>query len=123
MTKPLIASTLIAAIAALSACVSVAPPAPEQAQSEKYLERLAFAQKNCGSCHAVVYPELSPNEAAPTFAAIINQRDLTRFSLVDWLANAHNYPAVMEFSLEREQVEMIADHMLTLRSEDYRPVQ
>jgi len=84
--------------------------------------RLAFVQAACGGCHAVESPGLSPNPASPTFADIANRKGLTRESLVSWLTNAHNYPEVMDFDLDPTQVEDVADHILTLKEADYRPV-
>lgn len=64
---------------------------------------------------------LSPNPDAPTFASIANRDGLTQDTLATWLADAHDYPAVMEFNLSPAQGEMIAQHMLTLKSADYVP--
>jgi len=84
---------------------------------------LAFIEAACGGCHAVEYPALSPNPSAPTFASIANREGLSEETLADWLADAHNYPEVMDFDLDPDHVEIIAKHMLTLRSEDYQPVE
>ncbi len=86
-------------------------------------DALAFAQAACGGCHATEYPELSPNPAAPTFASIANREGLNAEMMARWLADAHNYPEVMDFDLNAAQVEVIAQHMLTLRSADYVPVE
>lgn len=84
---------------------------------------LTFVQTNCGDCHSVVGNDYSPNPDAPTFAAIANREGLSERSLTDWLVSAHNYPSVMEFDLSPEQGEMIAQHMLSLQNEGYRPLQ
>ncbi len=82
---------------------------------------LTFSQAACGGCHAVEYPGASPNPNSPTFAAIANREGVSDETLAEWLANAHNYPEVMDFDLTAEQVELIAQHMRTLRRDDYRP--
>ncbi|MFN7158467.1 MAG: hypothetical protein ACK4MR_07210, partial [Erythrobacter cryptus] len=61
----------------------------------------AFIEAACGGCHAVEPPFLSPNPAAPSFAAIANRPGLSQTSLADWLADAHNYPEQMDFTLTR----------------------
>ncbi|MCU0733833.1 MAG: hypothetical protein MUE84_19925 [Hyphomonas sp.] len=81
----------------------------------------AFVEAACGGCHAVEPPFLSPNPASPSFAAIANRRGLSEKSLADWLANAHNYPEDMDFTLTRPQIDQIAAYMVTLRGAGYVP--
>ncbi|MEM8725143.1 MAG: hypothetical protein AAGE86_06450 [Pseudomonadota bacterium] len=129
-TLPRLAPAAVAALLALSltgcqaysrsAKAESAPPPPTEAQQN---EALTFSQAACGGCHSVEYPDLSPNPNAPTFASIANREGLTQDTLASWLADAHNYPEVMDFDLNADQVEVIAQHMLTLRSEDYVPVE
>lgn len=83
----------------------------------------AFIEAACAGCHAVEEPFLSPNPAAPTFAAIANSRGLNRDTLATWLADAHNYPEMMDFDLEQADVEAIASYMASLQREDYVPPQ
>lgn len=83
----------------------------------------AFVEAACGGCHAVEPPFLSPNPASPSFAAIANREGLTEATLAAWLIDAHNYPEQMDFDLTRPQAEQIADYMITLRRQDYRPAQ
>ncbi|MBQ94824.1 MAG: hypothetical protein CL510_03195 [Actinobacteria bacterium] len=73
----------------------------------------------CGECHAVQDNAVSPNPQAPGFADIANSPGLTRDTLVTFLADAHNYPMQMDVDLVEEDIEVIADYMLTLQSEDY----
>ncbi len=96
--------------------------APPPAMTEAEHDRLAFVQAACGGCHAVEEPGLSPNPASPPFADIANRDGLTKATLLAWLTDAHNYPEVMDFDLDPPQVEDIADYILTLRSEDYKPL-
>lgn len=81
----------------------------------------AFVEAACGGCHAVEPPFLSPNPASPSFAAIANRRGLSEKSLADWLAEAHNYPEDMDFTLTRPQIDQIARYMVTLRKAGYVP--
>ena len=81
----------------------------------------AFIEAACGGCHAVEPPFLSPNPAAPSFAAIANRTGLSQRSLADWLAEAHNYPEQMDFTLTRPQINEIAAYMVTLRHAGYVP--
>jgi mono/diheme cytochrome c family protein len=81
----------------------------------------AFVEAACGGCHAVEPPFLSPNPASPSFAAIANRRGLSEKSLADWLAEAHNYPEQMDFTLTRPQIDQIAAYMVTLRDAGYVP--
>jgi len=82
---------------------------------------LAFAQASCGGCHAVERLGVSPNPAAPPFAAIVNQPGLSDATLGDWLRDAHNYPEEMEFYLKGPEVDGLVAYMLTLRDPGYRP--
>jgi len=114
------------ALFALTASQSIAIGADDQKAVNEAPEQdteLAFVQAACGGCHAVEYPALSPNPAAPTFASIANRDGLDGDSLSGWLANAHNYPEVMDFDLDPAQVQTIARQMLRLRHPDYKPVE
>ena len=81
----------------------------------------AFIEAACGGCHAVEPPFLSPVPQSPSFAAIANRRGLSERSLADWLADAHNYPEDMDFTLTRPQIDQIAAYMVTLRDAGYVP--
>ncbi|AUX68622.1 hypothetical protein CHX26_03035 [Porphyrobacter sp. HT-58-2] len=81
----------------------------------------AFVEAACGGCHAVEPPFLSPNPQSPSFAAIANRRGLSEKSLADWLAEAHNYPEDMDFTLTRAQIDQIARYIVTLRKAGYVP--
>lgn len=114
---------------ALAAC-SAAPqppqpanaPAPVSAPILTAVERgQAFAQARCSACHAITADGVSPNPESPPFAAIINKPGLTRDTLRGFLRDSHNFPDAMNFHVEPEQVNDLADYMLTLRTPDYRP--
>lgn len=83
-------------------------------------DRLAFVQAACGGCHAVETNDLSPVPDAPRWVDIANREGLDRGTLARWLRDAHNYPEMMDFDLDSDQVDMIAAYILTLRSADYK---
>lgn len=118
---------LLAALSALTACASAPgsdnpPPMVGKATSPSPDTRApAFVEAACGGCHAVEPPFLSPNPASPSFAAIANRQGLSEKSLGDWLADAHNYPEDMDFTLTRKQIDQIAAYMVTLREAGYVP--
>jgi mono/diheme cytochrome c family protein len=116
----------VALLLALGACQTPGtdnpPPMVGKATSPSPDTRApAFVEAACGGCHAVEPPFLSPNPRAPSFAAIANRRGLSEKSLADWLAEAHNYPEDMEFTLTRKQIDQIAAYMVTLREAGYVP--
>jgi mono/diheme cytochrome c family protein len=122
-------ASLIALAAAgvlLAGCQTAEADAPNiQAASatEAASRAPAFVEAACGGCHAVEPPFLSPNPESPSFAAIANREGLTEATLASWLIDAHNYPEQMDFDLTRNQAEQIADYMITLRRQGYRPEQ
>lgn len=124
---PVRALALIAApLLALAACQTPGsenpPPMLGKSTSPSRDTRApAFVQAACGGCHAVEPPFLSPNPQAPSFAAIANRRGLSEASLADWLAEVHNYPEDMDFTLTRAQINQIAAYMVTLRHAGYVP--
>lgn len=124
---PLRAIALLAApLLVLSACQTPGsenpPPMVGKSTSPSPDTRApAFVEAACGGCHAVEPPFLSPNPASPSFAAIANRRGLSEQSLADWLAEAHNYPEDMDFTLTRPQIDQIARYMVTLRKAGYVP--
>ncbi|WP_156318199.1 hypothetical protein [Porphyrobacter sp. AAP60] len=124
---PLRAIALIAApLLALAACQtpgSENPPPMVGKPTSPYADTRApaFIEAACGGCHAVEPPFLSVNPAAPSFASIANRRGLSEKSLADWLAEAHNYPEDMDFTLTRPQIDQIARYMVKLRKAGYVP--
>ncbi len=114
-------ATIAASCAVLAACqtypdrpapsggavASAAAPAPD------------FVTGVCGECHAVTSDTVSLDPQAPGFADIANSPGLTRATLVTFLSDAHNYPMQMDVDLVEEDIELVADYMLTLRSDDY----
>jgi mono/diheme cytochrome c family protein len=107
----------------LAGCQSAGPvAAPAAAPSTAAANADAvpdYVTAICGECHAVKDNAVSPNPQAPGFADIANSPGLTRDTLVTFLSDAHNYPMQMDVDLVDEDIEVIADYMLTLRSDDY----
>lgn len=81
---------------------------------------IAFAQSHCASCHALS-GNISPNPEAPPFARVVNSAGLTPGTLSGWLRNAHNFPEVMDFTIEDANIDDLSAYMLTLRDPNYRP--
>lgn len=110
---------------ALAACQTASPDGPpmvgKRTAPSADTRAPAFVEAACGGCHAVEPPFLSPNPASPSFAAIANRPGLSEESLADWLAEAHNYPEDMDFTLTRAQIDQIARYMVTLRHAGYVP--
>ena len=107
----------------LAGCQSAGPvaapaaaPSPAAANADAVPD---YVTAICGECHAVKDNAVSPNPQAPGFADIANSPGLTRDTLVTFLSDAHNYPMQMDVDLVDEDIEVIADYMLTLQSEDY----
>lgn len=118
----LIAAPLVALAACQTPVAQNAPPMVGKPTALSPDTRApAFVEAACGGCHAVEPPFLSPNPASPSFAAIANRRGLSEKSLADWLAEAHNYPEDMDFTLTRPQIDQIARYMVTLRKAGYVP--
>ena len=93
---------------ASSSLAAASPPAPPH-----------YVTAICGECHAVTENAVSPNSQAPGWVDIANSPGLTRDTLVTFLSDAHNYPMQMDVDLVEEDIELIADYMMTLRTEDY----
>jgi mono/diheme cytochrome c family protein len=82
---------------------------------------LAFATARCAGCHAVAPGQGSSNPEAPPFEAVANQRGLTGSTLRQFLRDSHSYPAAMEFEIDRAAINDLANYIITLKSENYRP--
>lgn len=120
----LLTAPLLALAACQTAAPADAPPMVGKATSPSPDTRApAFVEAACGGCDAVEPPFLSPNPASPSFAAIANRPGLSERSLADWLAEAHNYPEQMDFTLTRSQIDQIAAYMVTLRKAGFVPDQ
>ena len=107
------------ALAAMAAACQPAP-APGSSSAPKAHPGEALAKSACGACHAVDRRTVSPVRSAPAFVTLVSRPGLTRNTLAVWLRNAHNYPAEMNFTLERRDAERIAAYMVTLREPSQR---
>jgi mono/diheme cytochrome c family protein len=126
MIQRLLALAAPLALLGLSACQTAAvenpPPMLGKPTARSPDARApAFVEAACGGCHAVEPPFLSPNPHSPSFAAIANRPGLSEKSLAAWLAEAHNYPEDMDFTLTSAQIDQIAAYMITLRDAGYVP--
>ena len=114
-------AAILAASLGLSACQTQGTePTPTTRVAPTSEETVPpFVTGICGECHAVTDNAVSPNPQAPGFADIANSPGLTRDTLVTFLSDAHNYPMQMDVDLADEDIELIADYMMTLQSDDY----
>jgi len=114
-------ATIAAGCAVLAACQTYPdrPAPPRGAVASAAAPTPDFVTGVCGECHAVTSATVSLDPRAPGFADIANSPGLTRATLVTFLSDAHNYPRQMDVDLVDEDIEVIADYMLTLQSEDY----
>lgn len=109
----------ILSLLACAACMQAGPAPGAVAIKSRPHEALAFVQAACGGCHAIERDGLSPDPQAPRWVDIANQQGMSEATLSSWLPDAHNYPEIMDFDLDSDQVEMIVSYMFTLRSENY----
>lgn len=119
------ASPLILLALLVSGCSAIGDaslPSPHALSSEASPEQrgLAFAQNRCAQCHAVK-GGISPIPQVPTFTAVINTPGLDMTTLKPWLQNSHDFPAMMNFTIEPQHIDDLAAYMLTLKDPAYRP--
>jgi len=81
----------------------------------------AFAAAHCAACHGITANSSSPNPEAPPWDDIVNRPGTTARTLVAFLTDAHNYPAAMDFTVDRRAIRNIAAYMFTLRKPGYKP--
>jgi mono/diheme cytochrome c family protein len=93
---------------------------PGASESTAEMRGEAFAQAHCAQCHSIE-AGFSPRPESPSFAHIVNTEGLTDETLNYWLAHSHNFPAMMDFEIAPEQIDDLAQYMLTLRDESYQP--
>lgn len=112
---------MIVAVFTLAACAAydTQPETTGTPVAVASAEVPAFVSGVCGECHAVTLDAISPNPQAPGFADIANSPGVTRETLETFLSDAHNYPMQMDVDLVEEDIEVIADYLITLQSEEY----
>ena len=103
----------------LAACVTASDP---DAAERSVIDGHDFAEARCADCHAIGPGMLSPNPSAPEFARIANSPGLTRETLGRWLNNSHDFPREMYFAVPEEKIDDLVAYMMTMQSEDYRPM-
>jgi len=101
------------------AATALAAPAHRPAPAAQ--RGLAFARVHCAECHAITANGSSPNPEAPPWDDVANRPGLTAQTFAAFLADAHNYPAAMDFKVERRAIRDLAAYMLTLRRPGYQP--
>ena len=105
----------------LGACNAVAGPVPSAAPANMTPEMRSgfdFAQAHCSGCHAVVPLKLSPNPESPPFEEIVNRPGLTSATLRTFLRDSHNFPEIMDFDIDSDQIDALAAYMLTLQERE-----
>ncbi len=65
---------------------------------------------------------VSANSKAPTFVVVSNTPGLTKTSLNHWLRTYSNHPREMYFEIPEEHIDDLVAYMLTLRTNDHRPI-
>jgi mono/diheme cytochrome c family protein len=114
------AALLFLVVAAITAGVVEAREAsmlPRAAQ-----RGLAFAEQRCAACHAVRPNATSPNPDAPPWEDIANRPGVSRATMRAFLRDSHNFPDAMNFRVDARRIRDLADYMLTMRREGYKPV-
>lgn len=104
---------------ALILATATAATAPRPTKAAK--RGLALAEQRCAACHGVTRNASSPNPESPTFEDIANRPGLTAPSLERFLRDAHNYPAAMDFVIERRNVRDLSAYIVTLKRRGYKP--
>lgn len=119
MTLPARLLVLPLAAGLAAAAIGAAPHRPAPAKA--VVRGQAFAQAHCAQCHAITANGSSPNPEAPPWDDIANRPGLTAGTFASFLADAHNYPAAMDFTVEHRAIADLAAYMLTLRRPGYKP--
>lgn len=119
-------SHTFAALALGAAALVTQPTSSEASRAVRHAPTraqrgLVFVQQHCAACHAVGANAISPNPESPPFEDVANKPGLTSATLQKFLSDSHNYPAAMNFTVDRARIRDIATYMLTLRKPNYRP--
>lgn len=105
----------IAAIALLVGATQPAVsnrPASDRPEADRGRQ---FAQAHCSACHAVERLTLSSNPEAPPFDLIVNRQEVTMDTLKTFLGDSHNFPEVMDFEIEPQNIDDLAAYLMTLK--------
>lgn len=118
----LLVAPLALGLTLLATAATAAPGhGPGPARARAVARGAAFAETHCAQCHAIRANGSSPNPEAPPWDDIANRPGLTAATFAAFLADAHNYPAAMDFTVERGAIRDLAAYLLTLRRPGYRP--
>jgi mono/diheme cytochrome c family protein len=90
---------------------------PAVGQTSPASRGFRFADTHCSECHAIGKLAISPNPEAPTFEAVVNTPELTTSTLTAWLRRSHNYPQIMSFEIDPDQIDDLAAYIMTLRED------
>lgn len=114
---------LLLALASLAAgSAAISQPVTVQERRLAEIERgRVLAETRCAVCHAVTADGASPNPESPGFEDIANREGLTSATLRQYLRDAHNYPAAMQFKIDRNQVRDLSAYIVTLKRSGYKP--
>ena len=109
-------SLLLSALLPLLAVAACSAPAVGTVGDAPVARGRASARAPGGGCHAVTRGRVSPNPESPPFETVVDTPGLTGTTLAAWLRDSHNFPEIMNFSIDPGQVDDLAAYMLTLRS-------
>jgi mono/diheme cytochrome c family protein len=104
------------ALALLATATTAAPKLAPQAR-----RGLAFAEQRCAACHAIRANGSSPDPEAPKWDDIANRPGTTQRTLRIFLRDAHNFPAAMQFEVDRRRIGDLAAYMASLQRPGYSP--
>lgn len=77
---------------------------------------LAFVEAQCSGCHALRPGVEPPNPQAPSFVAVANDMGFNEDTLREFFRDGHDSPDAMSIYLTREESEMAAAYIMSLRS-------
>jgi len=72
------------------------------------------ARQWCSGCHGIRANEPSANPKAPNFAAVANERSITRYSLNVFLRTSH--PTMPNFVLSQPEIDEFVDFILSMKT-------
>ena len=104
---------------ALALIATAATAAPSLSPRAK--RGLAFAEQRCAACHGVTANSSSPNPEAPPWDDIANRTGTTERTLRAFLRDSHNFPAAMQFEVDRRRIADLSAYLMTLQRPGYRP--
>ncbi|MBX6322450.1 MAG: cytochrome c [Rhodospirillaceae bacterium] len=101
-----------AVILAAGLCLGAGLATAARAQAPNIVEGRALARQWCSSCHQVE-PGGVMTDAAPSFASLANDPDLTPERLRGWLFDPH--PPMPDFNLTYHEIRAIEAYLESLK--------